>query len=176
VCVWISAADEFDQLTALSFRHPANRFRGRDPAAAEKASDPRRTDLWHREQEILNLGRLRVGGRLRENIGDPHSPGGEFPLQGRSAAADLIRLPQGPQPLIEGLRRSSLAPPARHRGILGNPRLAERLTAACGRVLREIEEPGCVIRPEPPSDSPTLHMSRYRQMFCAGCHVGWPLS
>jgi hypothetical protein len=33
-------------------------------------------------------------------------------------------LPQRPQPLIEGLRRSSLAPLARHRGILGNPRLA----------------------------------------------------
>ncbi|HEU0245586.1 MAG TPA: hypothetical protein VFR38_00705 [Gaiellaceae bacterium] len=108
----ISAADEFDQLTALAFRHAANRLRGRYPAAAEEASDPRRTDLWHCEQEILNLGRLRVRGRLGENILDPHSPGGEFLLQGRSAAADLVRLPQGPQPLIERLRRSSLAAPA----------------------------------------------------------------
>jgi len=121
---FFSAADEFDQLTALAFRHPTHRLRGRDPAAAEEASDPRRTDLWHCEQEILHLGRLRVGGRLRENIGDPHSPRGEFLLQCRSAAADLVRLPQGPQPLIEGLRRSSLALLARHRAILGNPRLA----------------------------------------------------
>ena len=120
----ISAAEEFDRLTALAFRHAANRLRGRDPAAAEEASGPRRTHLWHCEQEILNLGRLRVGGRLRENILDPHSPRSEFLLQGRSAAARLVRLPQGPQPLIEGLRRSSLAPLARHRSILGNPRLA----------------------------------------------------
>jgi len=70
----ISAAEELDQLTALAFRHPANRLRGRDPAAAEQASGPRRTDLWHCEQEIVNLGRLRVGGRLGENILDPHSP------------------------------------------------------------------------------------------------------
>jgi len=111
----ISAAEEFDQLTALAFCHAAYRLRGSDPAAAEEASGPRRTDLWHGEQEILNLGRLRVGGRLRENIGDPHSPGGEFLLQCRSTAADFVRLPQGPQPLIEGLRRSSLAPFARHR-------------------------------------------------------------
>ena len=131
MCVWISAAEELDQLTALAFRHAADRLRGRDPAAAEEASGPRRTDLWHCEQEISNLGRGRAGGRLRENILDPHSPGGEFLLQGRSPAADLVRLPQGPQPLIERLRRSSLAPLARHRAILGNPRLAERLTAAC---------------------------------------------
>ena len=124
MCVWISAAEELDQLTALAFRHTANRLRGRDPAAAEEASGPRRTDLWHCEQEILNLGRLRVGGRLRQNIGDPHSTGGELLLQGCSAAADLVRLPQGPQPLLEGLRRSSLAPLARHLRILGNPRLA----------------------------------------------------
>ena len=39
-----------------------------------------------------------------------------------------------PQPLIEGLRRSSLAPLARHPWIPGNPRLAERLTAP--RVFR----------------------------------------
>jgi len=58
----ISVAEEFDQLTALAFRHAANRLRGRDPAAAEEASGPRRTHLWHCEQEILNLGRLRVGG------------------------------------------------------------------------------------------------------------------
>lgn len=70
----ISAAEEFDQFTALAFRHAGNRLRGRDPAAAEEASGPRRTDLWHYEQEILNLGRLRVGGRLRENIFDPHWP------------------------------------------------------------------------------------------------------
>ncbi len=74
VCVWISAAEEFDQLTALAFRHAANRLRGRDPAAAEEASDPRRTHLWQCEQEILNLRRLRVVGRLGENILDPHSP------------------------------------------------------------------------------------------------------
>ena len=72
--VWISAAEELDQLTALAFRHAGNRLGGRDPAAAEEASGPRRTDLWHCEQEIVNLGRLRVGGRLRENIFDPHSP------------------------------------------------------------------------------------------------------
>jgi len=30
------------------------------------------------EQEILNLGRLRVVGRPGENILDPHLPGGEF--------------------------------------------------------------------------------------------------
>ena len=131
MCVFFSAAEELDQLTALAFRHAANRLRGRDPAAAEEASGPRRTDLWHCEQEILNLGRLRVGGRLGENIGDPHSPRGEFLLQGRPTAADLVRLPQGPQPLIERLRRSSPAPLARHRGILGNPRLAEHLIAPC---------------------------------------------
>ena len=128
VSVLISVAEELDQLTALAFRHAANRLRGRDPAAAEEASGPRRTDLWHCEQEILNLGRLRVGGRPGENILDPHSPRSEFLLQGRSPAADLVRLPQGAQPLIEGLRRSSLAPLARHRGILGNPRLAAHLT------------------------------------------------
>ena len=70
----ISEAEEFDQLTALAFRHAANRLQGRDPAAAEEASGPRRTDLWQCEQEILNLGRLRVVGRLGENIVDPHSP------------------------------------------------------------------------------------------------------
>ena len=112
---FFSAAQEFDQLTALAFRHAANRLRGRDPAAAEQASGPRRTDLWQCEQEILNLGRLRVGGRPGENILDPYSPRGEFLLQGRSPATDLVRLPQGPQPLLERLCRSSLAPLARHR-------------------------------------------------------------
>lgn len=70
----ISAAEEFDQLTALAFRHAANRLRRRDPAAPEEASGPRRTDLWQCKQEILNLGRLRAVGRLGENILDPHSP------------------------------------------------------------------------------------------------------
>jgi len=112
VCVWISVAEELDQLTALALRHAADRLRGRDPAAAEEASGPRRTDLGHCEQEILHLGRLRAGGRLRKNILDPHSPGGEFLLQCRSPAADLVRLPQGPQPLIQGRAgaRSLLSP------------------------------------------------------------------
>jgi hypothetical protein len=73
VCVFFSAADEFDQLTALAFRHAANRLREGDPAAAEDTSGPRRTDLRHGEQEILNLGRLRVLGRSGEHILDPHA-------------------------------------------------------------------------------------------------------
>jgi hypothetical protein len=119
-----SAAKESDQLLTLALGQAADSLRRRDPAPAEQASGLGRTDLWERQQERVDLGRPRTIRGLRQNLLDPHPARGQLLLQCRPATADLVRLPQGAQPLVDSQCRSS--PPTRHRRILRDKRRCQR--------------------------------------------------
>jgi hypothetical protein len=85
-----------------------------------------RADLRQREEEVVDLRRPCELRWLVDDLVDPRPPRGELLLQPCPSDPDLIRLPQGTHPLIEGSPRSRVARLSRHGRILGDPSLTRR--------------------------------------------------
>src|SRR3954466_4993090 len=80
-----------DELAALALGQAADRLRRRDPALGENAVHLHATVLRNRQQQVEDLGRLEVLGRVEQQPVDLRAASLEVPLQGGSARADLVR-------------------------------------------------------------------------------------
>src|SRR4051812_32833456 len=85
------APQERDELAALALGQAADRLRRRDPALREDAIHLHAPVLRHRQQQIEDLGRLEVLGRVQQQPVDLRAAGLQIPLEGGSARADLVR-------------------------------------------------------------------------------------
>src|SRR3954462_10558238 len=85
------AAQVGNQLAALALGQAADRLRRRDPALGEDAVHLHATVLRNRQQQVEDLRRLQVLGRVQQEPVDLGPACLEVPLQGGSARADLVR-------------------------------------------------------------------------------------
>src|SRR5215213_2684617 len=120
------APEETDELAALALGQAADRLRRRDPALGEDAVHLHAPVLRHRQQQVEDLGRLQVLGRVQKKPVDLCAASFEVPLQGSSARADLVRSLKRIHPLRQrplGSRTRRLL----RRGLGGGGRHAARL-------------------------------------------------
>src|SRR3954452_21021821 len=120
------AAQIRDELAALALGQAADRLRRRDPALREDAVHLHAPGLRHRQQQVEDLGRLEVLGRVEQQTVDLRATGLQIPLQGSSARADLVRSLKR----IHALRQRPLGSRTRRRlwrGLGGGGRHAARL-------------------------------------------------
>src|SRR4051812_11911468 len=120
------AAQVRDELAALALGQAADRLRRRDPALREDAVHLHAPVLRHRQQEVEDLGRLQVLGRIEQEAVDLRAAGLQVPLQRGSARADLVRSLKR----IHTLRQRPLGSRTRRRlrrGLGGGGRHAARL-------------------------------------------------
>src|SRR5262249_36955522 len=96
------ATEKRDELGALALREAADRLARRDPALVEDPVCLHAPVLRDREDHVEGLRRVDVFGRVEEKRLDLHLPGLEVALQLRALAADLVRTPQSPHPLVVG--------------------------------------------------------------------------
>src|SRR3954470_20073750 len=85
------APQEADELAALALGQAADRLRRRDPALREDAVHLHASVLRYRQQQVEDLGRLQVLGRVEQQSVDLRATGLQVALQGGSARADLVR-------------------------------------------------------------------------------------
>src|SRR5215213_5903624 len=117
------APEETDELAALALGQAADRLRRRDPALREDAVHLHAPVLRHRQQQVEDLGRLEVLGRVEQETVDLRTTSLEIPLRGGRARADL--LPSLTRVLA--LRKSPFGGPPRRwlrRGLGGGGRHA----------------------------------------------------
>src|SRR3954468_20665237 len=114
------------ELAALALGEAADRLRRRDPALREDAVHLHAPVLRDRQQQVEDLGRLEVLRRVEQQPVDLSSAGLQFPLEGGSARADLVRSLKR----IHALRQRPLGSRTRRRlrrGLGGGGRHAARL-------------------------------------------------
>src|SRR3954468_3453092 len=115
-----------NELAALALGQAADRLRRRDPALREDAVHLHAPVLRHRQQQVEDLGRLEVLGRVEQQAVDLRATGFQVPLEGGSARADLVRSLKR----VHTLRQRPLGSRTRRwlrRGLGGGGRHAARL-------------------------------------------------
>src|SRR3954452_20285169 len=80
-----------NELAALALGEAADRLRRRDPALREDAVHLHAPVLRHRQQQVEDLRRLEVLGRVEQQPLDLRATRLQVPLQGGSARTDLVR-------------------------------------------------------------------------------------
>src|SRR5947207_12889998 len=82
--------EEPDELGALALRQPSNGLRLADPALVQEACGLHAAELGHGHQDVEDLRRRDVLGRISENVLDGRGAGFEVLLQLRSTDAAVV--------------------------------------------------------------------------------------
>src|SRR3954466_6050805 len=161
------AAQVRDELAALAVVQAADRLRRRDPALREDAVHLHTPVLRDRQQQVEDLGRLEVLGRVEQQSVDLRATGLEVPLEGGSARADLVRTLKR----IHALRQRALGSRTRRllrRGLGGGGRHAARLYTWEG----DRQPPPTVFLANSPGPQPELQVGwGYLTLFRALCRA-----
>src|SRR3954453_7965117 len=161
------SAQETNELAALALGQAADRLRRRDPALREDAVHLHAPVLRDRQQQVEDLGRLEVLGRVEQQPVDLRATGLQVPLEGRSARADLVRTLKR----VHALRQRALGSRTRRllrRGLGGGGRHAARLYTREG----DRPPPPTVFRANSPGPQPELQAGwGYLTLFRALCRA-----